>query len=881
MRWGPGPVFIYECLANSRRWQTYALRSAGVAALLCAMAMIASSRETTAESWRDYASLGEGYFIALIGVELAIVLLAAPAATAGAICLDRARGTLAHMLMTDLSDSEIVLGKLAARLLPVLGLVACTWPVMAICSLLGGIDPIALTLAFAIIVAIAVLGCSIALAISVWARKSHEVILVTYTVFILCGLFWPIWYMLAFAGWAGPVPDWALLANPFYVAFAPYADPGKLQLWDYSVFFAVTLGASVVSTVIAVWRMRPVACRGAAEKNRGPWIGWMGRVSRWLPGPSLDRNPVLWREWHRSRPSRWMTAIVVLLMGTTFVLCVGGAVAFWINGVNIGPRAVWPIVGICSYMFHMIFGLLMIAAIAPTSMAEERQRGSLDLLATTTLSSRAIVVGKWLGTFRLVWPITIGPGLLALAMATARSQHFAFGRGMPPDYYRQFTFGARCYGAVLVVVTIVAHGALITSVGLALAVWVKRQSRAIALSVGWFILVTAVCPIVISMMMSGGPSPRETGFALSPVGTCGFLVTLLTQRTYAFSNGVLWRGTLWAAEVFIAAMGLLWLTVWTFDACFDRIPDRPRSISARTLEILILTAMIDLGCLVPAFDCWIVGVDPPSNGAPFWRTLAFSLLIAIGLLLIGATAAWRGRPMGLQLSDGSASVAVRRFVLGKWLRSFCLVLLLAIGPVLLALALATAQRTRHYEPQFTKNAAGVNVFTSYVLARNDLPYNGEVRLGQRLLLTAILFTTILAHGGTAVSAGLALATVSDWSRRKIAGVVAVAVLAALALPFVFFVLNGRRPLDAMGGSFAMAMSSILAAIVTRTSFNLDELILSVAAWDIATVLFALGLSWWTVRFWQRRFIGESRAKPAPVADLGDTCPTAKASFVGE
>ena len=85
------------------------------------------------------------YFYGLIGVELTLVMLAAPAATAGAICLDRARGTLAHMLMTDLSDPEIVLGKLAARLMPVMGLVACSWPVMAMCALLGGIDPIALT----------------------------------------------------------------------------------------------------------------------------------------------------------------------------------------------------------------------------------------------------------------------------------------------------------------------------------------------------------------------------------------------------------------------------------------------------------------------------------------------------------------------------------------------------------------------------------------------------------------------------------------------------------------------------------------------------------------------------------------------------------------
>ena len=166
MRWGLGPVFVYECLAHSRRWQTYALRSLGVALLLLAMATIATSSPVAINnSARDYASLGEAYFAAMIGVELALVMLIAPAATAGAICLDRARGTLAHMLMTDLSDPEIVLGKLAARLLPVLGLVACTWPVMAISSLLGGIDPIALTLAFAIIVVVAILGCTIALAI--------------------------------------------------------------------------------------------------------------------------------------------------------------------------------------------------------------------------------------------------------------------------------------------------------------------------------------------------------------------------------------------------------------------------------------------------------------------------------------------------------------------------------------------------------------------------------------------------------------------------------------------------------------------------------------------------------------------------------------------
>ena len=61
------------------------------------------------------ALLGQWFYIGVVGVQLTLVLVAAPAATAGAICLDRTRGTLADMLVTDLSSAEIVLGTLAAR----------------------------------------------------------------------------------------------------------------------------------------------------------------------------------------------------------------------------------------------------------------------------------------------------------------------------------------------------------------------------------------------------------------------------------------------------------------------------------------------------------------------------------------------------------------------------------------------------------------------------------------------------------------------------------------------------------------------------------------------------------------------------------------------
>jgi ABC-2 family transporter protein len=196
-RWriGLGPVFAYERIATSRRWQGYALRSLFLLTLLAALFVVwdkASGAAAASSPIRFYADLARDIFTGVVGSELVLVLLAAPAATAGAICLDRARGTLTHMLMTDLSDAEIVLGKLAARLLPVLALLVCTLPMMELLTLLGGVDPSALASGFVVAVSLAVAGCSLALFFSLWLRRTHEALLATYAVLGGWLLSWPI-----------------------------------------------------------------------------------------------------------------------------------------------------------------------------------------------------------------------------------------------------------------------------------------------------------------------------------------------------------------------------------------------------------------------------------------------------------------------------------------------------------------------------------------------------------------------------------------------------------------------------------------------------------------------------------------------------------------
>src|SRR5262245_43620817 len=144
MRCGLGPVFVLECLTASRRWQLYASRCLLVGGLLGGLALVWVNRSHGQDptTIQGLAEVGRTFHPAIMAVELVLALVVVPAATAGAVCQEKARGGLLLMLVTDLSSAEIVLGKLASRLAAVLGVVACGLPVLAAATNLGGVDPL-------------------------------------------------------------------------------------------------------------------------------------------------------------------------------------------------------------------------------------------------------------------------------------------------------------------------------------------------------------------------------------------------------------------------------------------------------------------------------------------------------------------------------------------------------------------------------------------------------------------------------------------------------------------------------------------------------------------------------------------------------------------
>jgi ABC-type Na+ efflux pump permease subunit len=158
---------------------------------------------------------------------------------------------------------------------------------------------------------------------------------------------------------------------------------------------------------------------------------------------------------------------------------------------------------VISFVMQSFLGMMLLSGQAPTSLGEERVRGSLDVLMSTPISTRAIVLGKWLGTFRVAIWLAILPGLAAAIMACALPavpSSVTTRVGTAPNVV-PLTLADRIATPALVVGEMLSYGAVITSLGLFLATWIARPGRAIAINVAAFVLVAIGWPFAFEMFI--------------------------------------------------------------------------------------------------------------------------------------------------------------------------------------------------------------------------------------------------------------------------------------------------------------------------------------------------------------------------------------------
>lgn len=556
MAWriGTGPVFIYESIRATRRWQLYAFRAMFVSTMLIGLLSAAeeSQRQPILYSWQ-LAEIGQRFFTMLALSQLALVMLAAPATTAGSICLDRARGSLTHLLVTDLTAAEIVLGKFAAQLAPTVALLLASLPVLFLSTLLGGIDNQSLLRLFLVSLAVGSLGCSLALMISNWAKKSHEVLFTVYAmwaIWIFSQIFidegvhrmgWPS-FLLEFEQW-----------NPFHRTFSSYGRILSLDIWDDLSYLAFFLALSSVFLLITMWRIRRISGKSEAAKER---TRRRRRIWDLLPGgPTLETNPLLWRELNATRPTRWSIVVTRLLLFVYLALVAQTIVTqiqdYWRSGGAMNGEF-----GLLVHGFSIAVALLFVTVNAATSLAEERVRGSLDVVMTTPISTRTIVMSKWWGVFLPASLIAIVP---TFGVFTSLLVHQG-------DWLT----------LLLMPALVLSYIAACTSLGLLMATVNSGLGKAIGWAVTIYCMIT-VGGYVLPFMVFSRQGSDAIGFScMSPF--TGVAITVMGASAKVGTNdakywiewGARYWLVFWCFVTLMTNFALLWFTLRIFDQALGR-----------------------------------------------------------------------------------------------------------------------------------------------------------------------------------------------------------------------------------------------------------------------------------------------------------------------
>ena len=289
------PVFFHELRTVARTGE----RTRGTALglfLLYLVIQSTSRRESYASpsdanqeyTSRELAEIGMKLFGDVVFLQAIVILLLTPAFVAGTIAEDRQRKVLSYLLASPLSGAEIVLGKLAARLVNLVVLVAVGLPVVSIALFLGGIDPANVWLWYGSSFSTLYLLAGVSIFVSTFSQRPRDAILRTYLI-ELAWLLLPLveWLCESAGGTLGRLTSEARPITEWIIGSSPVVLLSQRSVWlngsGSGVVQAVTwlIGLQLLQgTLLLAWstmRLRPLE-----QGSRLQGLHWLGsrRVSQ-------------------------------------------------------------------------------------------------------------------------------------------------------------------------------------------------------------------------------------------------------------------------------------------------------------------------------------------------------------------------------------------------------------------------------------------------------------------------------------------------------------------------------------------------------------------------------------------------------------------------
>ncbi len=434
-----GPVFTREVAIAPRRSRIYIARTAyGIGLLvLMATAWLVLTGTQVVRDVGDLARFGTILLQILAPLQLALAVFFAAMLSASAVSQEKDRKTLILLLLTNLSNSELVLGKLFASLLHVLVLAAGALPLFMLATWFGGVSFDQVARVFVVTV-VTVMACgSLGSVIALWREKTFQALAMTV---LLLVLWLGVWEMVGSGAlgsrWAGvDVRQWALALSPWHAvleATRPMAFSGTSVLGGAMAavrgiepFVLAGLGITALLNGVAIamvrvwnpsresrqmtrqdetWNRESIwGAEYDAEREAGSEEQAKGVSQRepaktaGVPGRSRTRhvwdNPIIWREvrtWAHGRKILFVRFVYLVLFTLAAVSLYWVTAEADVVATEAAAKALVPL---------LFLSLVLVNTQAVTSLTSERDGKALDLLLVSDLTPREFVFGKLGGAF--------------------------------------------------------------------------------------------------------------------------------------------------------------------------------------------------------------------------------------------------------------------------------------------------------------------------------------------------------------------------------------------------------------------------------------------------------------------------------------------------
>ena len=455
-----GPIFNREVVLTPRRPQHFINRTVyGVAIfVLMSTAWLVVTGSQWIRTVSDMSRFGGLLFALLAPLQLAILSFLAAVRTANSVALEKDKKTLVLLLMTRLTNRELILGKLFASCLEVLTLLLISVPPFALITLLGGVSYHQVGAAFLVTAVTVIAAGSLGCMIGYWREKTFQTLAIT---------------ALGLVGWVGsleavnwiagsavlygrPVSQWLIGFSPIR-AILETTKPMDSEKWLefpgngvllYLVFGSLLAGIwnAIGIARVRVWNPNKEAQpRGQEEESGGAiWgqveagatedtlkemrkrelaeaqAGHVDSGNRAFTAKSREvwDNPILWREtstWAYGRKVVVIRAIYLLLAIGVGIALYGAIQAerarpYTIDNLSIMPQTAKPLGP------FFLLSLVILNALAVTSITNERDGGALDLLLVTDLTPREFLFGKIAGVAYATKEMILAPLALCLML---------------------------------------------------------------------------------------------------------------------------------------------------------------------------------------------------------------------------------------------------------------------------------------------------------------------------------------------------------------------------------------------------------------------------------------------------------------------------------